>query len=662
MKKYLLLITISFLGLVSLAQNVGINATGALPHPSAILDVSSPNKGILVPRTSTASRVAILGPAKGLMVYDTTTSSFWFHDGSAWSEIPKGPVDGSGGYWAAKDANIYYKNGHVGIGTDTAQEPLTVQTADLQRGFSHRGQNGKVLTSFMGDTFAEFATVDKSDLYLGAGGLPHITISGKTGNVGINVVNAKNVLQVGEVGNTFSGFPFAYGDGTDGSVFQQAGGTSYWRSSSNMSLAPKFGSGNVGINSGNVANTLQIGDMGSTGIAGNAFAFGNGTNGAAFNQGNTAMQLQSSTDITLISKGGAGNIGINSPLPVTNRLQIGNAGGFAGNDIAFGNGAQVTALAQTANYLLVGTNTDIVLSPKYGTNLGRVGINTGTPRATLDVNSSTSVFPLSQFYTYMSASSGTISGDDARIFFQSSPGPVPFISIIASNNIYANEFDAYSDVRIKNLIGTSDAKQDLQTINKIAIRDYTMKDKLKYGNQHFKKVIAQELEKVYPDLVARHTDFIPNVYQFTDTVRKVEGGYLLHFLHEHHLGDTAKKVQAVLTEPGGLQTYDIVAIPSPMEVVIDAPGIKMRHVFVYGEEIPDFRTVDYEGLTTLNVSVTQELSREVKDLQRALANANASIRTLTQMINKLTTPSVVNRLSSERTSARKVIKKQTKKI
>ena len=32
-------------------------------------------------------------------------------------------------------------------------------------------------------------------------------------------------------------------------------------------------------------------------------------------------------------------------------------------------------------------------------------------------------------------------------------------------------------------------------------------------------------------------------------------------------------------------------------------------VFVYGREVDDFRAVDYDSLTMLNISATQELSR-----------------------------------------------------
>lgn len=64
---------------------IGIGTTN--PHPSSILELNSVNSGILIPRMTTAQRVAITSPANGLLVYDTTTSSFWFYNGSTWVEI-----------------------------------------------------------------------------------------------------------------------------------------------------------------------------------------------------------------------------------------------------------------------------------------------------------------------------------------------------------------------------------------------------------------------------------------------------------------------------------------------------------------------------------------------------------------------------------------------
>lgn len=66
-------------------QNVGIGTT--TPSASALLDVSANNKGILIPRLTSAQRAAIVAPANGLMLYDTDTKSFWYYNGTAWANM-----------------------------------------------------------------------------------------------------------------------------------------------------------------------------------------------------------------------------------------------------------------------------------------------------------------------------------------------------------------------------------------------------------------------------------------------------------------------------------------------------------------------------------------------------------------------------------------------
>src|SRR5437868_11984716 len=74
------------------AQNVAINNSAVVADPSAMLDVNSNSKGMLVPRMTQAQRLAIINPATGLLVYQTDIDSgFYFNAGSAvapnWSPI-----------------------------------------------------------------------------------------------------------------------------------------------------------------------------------------------------------------------------------------------------------------------------------------------------------------------------------------------------------------------------------------------------------------------------------------------------------------------------------------------------------------------------------------------------------------------------------------------
>lgn len=107
------------------AQSVGVNTPN--PHSSAILDVSSTTKGMLVPRMTTAQRTAIPSPALGLLVFDTDLKQFVFSADTGWVKIPAGnPATGTGS-WTVNGENQYSAlTGKVGIGTDSATNKLHV--------------------------------------------------------------------------------------------------------------------------------------------------------------------------------------------------------------------------------------------------------------------------------------------------------------------------------------------------------------------------------------------------------------------------------------------------------------------------------------------------------------------------------------------------------
>ena len=84
---------------LSARAQVSVNSTGTSPDPSAMLDVSSTVKGILVPRMTAAQRDAISNPATGLLIYQTdNTPGFYYNAGTPsarnWTLIGSGATSG----------------------------------------------------------------------------------------------------------------------------------------------------------------------------------------------------------------------------------------------------------------------------------------------------------------------------------------------------------------------------------------------------------------------------------------------------------------------------------------------------------------------------------------------------------------------------------------
>ena len=533
MKKLLFILFIFLNNLALYSQSVAINTDGSAANASSILDIKSTTKGLLIPRMTTAQRTAIATPAKGLIVFDITTGSFWFHDGMAWEVLSTGS---SSNYWSLNGSDIYNNAaGNVGIGTTTPTAKLHV-AGDVKI-------NNNNPIEFGADVTKE----------LNAGKIGYQTFTpGAMDIVGAGTTGTNRKIKFwNEGGAEFTG---NLGVGVSDPLYS-------------MDIAGRIrirsGSGGItnaaGVWLNNPANSASIAfigvkDVDVAGIYGNVSGWG------------------------LVMNTNTGGVGIGYQNPVAGyRLSVLGNQHIEGLITTSGD-AEIGGEAQVTGNLIVG---------------GRIGLG-GTPYVPIEIYPSV-VFPngYDNGWTKYGNSFG-----DARICLR------------AAGNIIAQTFDAFSDSRIKNIVGVSNTANDLITINALQVTDYRMKDKIMYGNKSFKKVIAQEVERVYPQVVSKNTGCIPNVYAVPAKIEKTPNGYLLSFTEKHNLSKTAKKIQ--LRVDHDTKQFDIVSMPSENQVEIKAADLKTDKVFVYGEEVDDLRTVDYEGLTTLNISATQELSKLIK--------------------------------------------------
>ena len=141
MKKHLLILCISILSITTtIAQNVGISSTGAVPANSAGLDVNFPDKGLLIPRvalSATNLTNPIPAPATSLLIYNTATASagatavspgYYYWTGTQWAR-----------FFDATDGRPWVLEGNSGTspGTDflgtTDVQALVFKTSNIER-------------------------------------------------------------------------------------------------------------------------------------------------------------------------------------------------------------------------------------------------------------------------------------------------------------------------------------------------------------------------------------------------------------------------------------------------------------------------------------------------------------------------------------------------
>lgn len=228
---------------------------------------------------------------------------------------------------------------------------------------------------------------------------------------------------------------------------------------------------------------------------------------------------------------------------------------------------------------------------------GAVGIGTDNPTKARLVITGSQLATMSYGYINASASTGTSSGTN-------------YYSIYASDRIAATEFNAFSDARIKNIQGITNNENDLLTLAKIQITDYTFKDKIGKGNGQNKKVIAQQVETVYPQAVRQITDCIPDIYQLAEA----QNNFIRLPNHNLKTGERIKVIfdnKQEVFEVGNIEANGFTILNTEIPV-------NNQHVFVYGREVSDFRSVDYEALTTLNISATQALLKKLNEAENRI--------------------------------------------
>jgi hypothetical protein len=456
-----------------------------------------------------------------------------------------------------------------GIGVAQAQQPpdpLTI-TKDGNVGISTTAPNGKMEISVSSDSKPEVLVLTQST--------PTWDTTDK--------FNAFRFIRTKFAGNQADG-PFRQFNVGGGGV------------SIGYSNVPAFGSadalyvnGNVGIGTTAPANKFSV--TGNADFSGNV---GIGTTVPA-----NKLSVAGNADFS-------GNVGVGVTNPQFGKLQVAGGGtvalrldantGVAALSIGGTGQLNVDAVGVTGGRFIVKDN-------------GNVGIGTNNPtKAKLEISGG--VNQSVRQFGFLNANGATGRFDKPQI-----EALTYSYSIWADNHIAAVEFNAFSDERIKNIQGRSDSASDLRTLLGIEITDYRYKDVIGKGNGAYKKVVGQQVEKVFPQAVSKQTDVVPDIYQQAS----IQDGWVT-------LTTDLKKGERVklITEKGEESIHEVLeATPDKFRVDFNREGDR---VFVFGRQVNDFLTVDYDAIAMLNVSATQQLKKEKDAELKALEDKNTALR------------------------------------
>ncbi len=408
------------------------------------------------------------------------------------------------------------------------------------------------------------------------------------------------------------------GDGTGGIVFGEVDTANSW--AEHMFIS---GSGSVGIGTSDPGAKLNISDPTDPNILLQHTTGGGGTQMGVY-MGSTSYGVSRQGDnLQLLSGSGNLTFGTASSPPMTltstGRLAIGNSAPAAPLAVRTG--------AATDPYLaaeFVSSNIDTILSLYVGklhngltggrlalldiaganpghlainddaSVWGKFGIGTDSPEVPIHIVT-TSPRSISNYAYLNSSTTGTIaSTQDVGVSF-----------LAVGRVVTETEFNVVSDERVKVTEGISSGNEDLETLMQLEVTDYHYVDPVAHGTASEKKVIAQQVEAVYPAAVSTSTGFVPDIF----TTASVADDWV-QLATDLAVGDRVK----LITRTSPETVREVLEVGS-RGFRVDLPET-VDEVFVYGREVDDLRSVDYDALSMLNVSATQQIKRE-KDAEIA---------------------------------------------
>ena len=320
-------------------------------------------------------------------------------------------------------------------------------------------------------------------------------------------------------------------------------------------------------------------------------------------------------------------------------FKLPNGIGFDGAAFGFATGS-VTGITAFSGGYSVNNGTTGRLVIDQNANITGASLNVGAGAITGGAITGTSLYL-----------SGTYSSQTNKIFIQQiNQGSAVIgqrgnfsVSLQCDNFVQGAGFYSSSDKRIKTII--HEYYNALNILENLKPIKYNYIDYITKGNNTKYGYIAQDVETYIPEAILYKTDYIPNIYELVDCLQtKITLINKTTNIFEKNSNNSPIKLKFFDVSNNEIIREIREIIDDHNFIINETIVVPENKLFLYGQEVDDFRSIDNDQIQSILCSGIQELNKiiqeqqqKIEDLELHQEKQNTRIESLEKKIEFLMT-------------------------
>jgi hypothetical protein len=218
----------------------------------------------------------------------------------------------------------------------------------------------------------------------------------------------------------------------------------------------------------------------------------------------------------------------------------------------------------------------------------------------------------------------------------------PSYKLDVNGNVNATSYNASSDIRIKKNIININGTFAVDVLRKLEPKKYSFIDTNK-ENEYTWGFIGQEIANIFDYATTQTKECIPNICDYADvsnnTIIKLKNKLINDFLLKSLTDTSLCKVRLLIGNKKTEIIRTIYKIIDDKSFSVTEPitenDLSGNTLFVYGQYVDDFYSVNYTSVFTITTAAVKEIDKELQNALSVIEEQNKTIKKLEDDVDEL---------------------------